>query len=186
VALGTGYSRVSGTRGARALISQIRIPARPNRTKRITAVWTRLRGVEEVSRRAGQAYRGEDDRTTQSDAPHKLNLDPDSTLVPAPESTPAQLPKPPPHQLPPHHPLCSLSLCVFVRLRGEGEGWGWGSGGYGSPGSSAGGARGAARAAAPSAADGLRGLYARLAERYSTKLDDNNCKQLFEYLKGAQ
>jgi hypothetical protein len=29
-------------------------------------------------------------------------------------------------------------------------------------------------------------LYARLAERYSTKLDDNSCKQLFEYLKGAQ
>jgi hypothetical protein len=29
-------------------------------------------------------------------------------------------------------------------------------------------------------------LYARLVERYSTKLDDNNCKQLFEYLKGAQ
>ena len=58
--------------------------------------------------------------------------------------------------------------------------------GYGSPGSSAGGARGAARAAASSAADELRGLYARLAERYSAKLDDNPCKQMFEYLKGAQ
>ena len=53
--------------------------------------------------------------------------------------------------------------------------------------SSAEGARGTARAAAPSAADGLRGLYyARLAERYCTKLDDNHCKQVFEYLKGAQ
>jgi hypothetical protein len=58
--------------------------------------------------------------------------------------------------------------------------------GYGSPGSLAGGARGAARAAASSAADELRGLYARLTERYCTKLDDNHCKQLFEYLKGAQ
>jgi hypothetical protein len=55
--------------------------------------------------------------------------------------------------------------------------------GWGSPGSLAGGARGAARAAASSAADELRGLYARLTERYCTKLDDNHCKQLFEYLK---
>ena len=53
--------------------------------------------------------------------------------------------------------------------------------------SSAGGAQSAACVAAPSAADGLRGLYyARLAERYCTKLNDNHCKQVFEYLKGAQ
>ena len=66
---------------------------------------------------------------------------------------------------------------------GGGAVWHSGGGGYASPGSSVG--RGPARSAAPSAADGLRGLYARLAERYATKLDDNNCKQLFEYLKGG-
>ena len=81
----------------------------------------------------------------------------------------------------------SIALTV-LRLRGEGDGVRVGQWEVRQPGVIGGRCSGgAARAAAPSAADGLRGLYyARLAERYCTKLDDNHCKQVFEYLKGAQ
>jgi hypothetical protein len=84
------------------------------------------------------------------------------------------------------NPRFARVLSALWLISGRWEGllcWHSGGGGYASPGSSVG--RGPARSAAPSAADGLRGLYARLAERYANKLDDNNCKQLFEYLKGA-
>lgn len=83
------------------------------------------------------------------------------------------------------HAVRYITCCALADKRAmEVVLWYSGGGGYASPGGSSVG-RGPARSAAPSAADGLRGMYARLAERYATKLDDNNCKQLFEYLKGG-
>ena len=84
-----------------------------------------------------------------------------------------------------HHVL--TLVCWVARGRYTTGGGGYGSGGYGSGGGSGGGGSGreaGTQHRESSTADGLRGIYARFAERHGAKLDENNAKPLFEYLKG--